>query len=132
MVKRGKIDIRGMGTMTTFYLTANEKASADEILGRKSRVQTQEGVEVTFIDEGKRQYPPPSTRGGTPQLLRNLVTAGHSGDSKENVNHALYIVTIIESIQHIINGCPTLFIVIIVSDLYTDFPYCTFATSQHI
>ena len=63
--------------MTTYFLVANEKVSNEEILGRRSRARNHDGVEVTFIDEGQQRHPP-STRGGTPLVPRNVMYSGNS------------------------------------------------------
>ncbi len=77
MEKRGRIDVRAEGKMTTYYLVSNEKVTKDDLTGRGQRTRNHDGVEVTFINEGRQEQPPPvstSTSGSrTPITSRNRV-----------------------------------------------------------
>lgn len=46
--ERGKIELRGYGTLGTYYLVGNENASIEDIAGRTKQ-------EVSYINEGKEK-----------------------------------------------------------------------------
>ena len=72
---RGEIDIRGRGQMMTYFLLRNSRASEDRLLGKK-QAQTTNSIEVTFINDGRREHPPGSsgTSGSrSPLISRNKV-----------------------------------------------------------
>lgn len=51
MDERGKIELKGYGTLGTYYLSANENASTEDLIGR-SKLSNQE---VSYINEGKEK-----------------------------------------------------------------------------
>lgn len=59
MDERGKIELKGYGTLGTYYLSANENASTEDLIGR-SKLSNQE---VSYINEGKEKK---STGGSKP------------------------------------------------------------------
>ena len=68
--KRGEIEVRGRGKMTTFFLEKNERASLDDLVGQRPS-GNHNSVEVTFINDGRVQRPPrsSSTAGSRSPLL---------------------------------------------------------------
>ena len=87
--KRGKVNIRGLGKMKTYFIEANEHATEDDILGQGPKVRKSEGVEVTFIDDGQEKHPPTTSGSGTsrgsrsPLLNRNKVGPTRGSNSSK-------------------------------------------------
>lgn len=84
--KRGKIDVRGEGKMTTYFLLANESVPEEDLMGRGSRDRHPDAVSVTFINEGHQETPPGSSGSvagsRTPLTTRNRVapsSESHNG-----------------------------------------------------
>lgn len=48
MEERGKIELRGYGTLGTFFLTGNENASVEELTGRSKQ-------DVTYVNENEKK-----------------------------------------------------------------------------
>ena len=46
MEERGKIELRGYGTLGTYFLVGNENANIEDLIGRSKQ-------DVTYINEGK-------------------------------------------------------------------------------
>ena len=83
--RRGDIDVRSTGRITTYFLIRNENATRDQLMGRLPEHQEVHVTgykpkvnEVTFINEGKQEHPPStsSSSKGTPPNKVHPATIG--------------------------------------------------------
>lgn len=72
MEKRGSVEIRGKGKMDTYFLLGNVKVTQRQLVGTHNASEN----EVTFINDGQREEPPPtaSRSSGSPLLTKNKVS----------------------------------------------------------